>query len=104
MPLSLSASIRRENPSVSSRSASGVLALMPCTAASAMGVLPDCFLPSLCPFSSIQIVGVFGDVLGEAERVIAYQSFGAQRVARLQRFDDVHVIADRAVGAVLLAD
>src|SRR5579859_6071954 len=104
MPLSLSASIRRWNPSVSSRSTSGVVALMLCTAASAMGALPEPLLPSFCPFPSIQIVGVFGDVLGEAERVIAHQGLGAQRVARFQRFDDVHVVADRAVGAILLAD
>src|SRR6185312_10074050 len=104
MPFSLSASIRRWNPSVSSRSASGELALTVCTAASAMGVLPEPFLPSLCPFPSIQIIGVLGDMLGKAERMIAHQGLGAQRVAPFQRFDDVHVIADRAVGPVLLAD
>src|SRR5579864_5443359 len=96
MPLSLSASIRRWNPSVSSRSTSGVAALMLCTAASAMAVLPEPLLPSLCPFPSIQIIGVFRYVFREAERVIAHQGLGAQRVARFQRFDDVHVIADRA--------
>ena len=53
---------------------------------------------------SIQIIRVFRDVLGKAERVIAHQLLGARGVARLQRLDDVHVVADRAVGAVLLAD
>ena len=43
-------------------------------------------------------------MLGEPERVIAHQRLGAHRVARFERFDDVHVIADRTIGAVLLAD
>src|ERR1700761_5586848 len=104
MPLSLSASIKRWNPSVSSRSASGELALILCTAASAMGILPKGFAASLCPFPSIQIIGVFGHVFRKAERVIAHQPLGTWRVACFQRFNDMDVIADRAVGAILLAD
>ena len=53
---------------------------------------------------SVQIVGISCHVLGKAERMVTHQFFGAIGVARFQRFDDVHVIADRAIGAVLLDD
>src|SRR5688572_22147019 len=84
----------RLKPSVSSCSAAAGFSL---TAASAMG-------GSLYSSQSIQIVGVFLDVLGEAERVIANQLLGARGVARFERLDDVHVIADRFLDPVLLGD
>src|SRR6516165_2833992 len=36
--------------------------------------------------------------------MVAQKTLGAFGVARLQRLDDPHVIADRAIGAILLAD
>src|SRR5271170_456703 len=98
-PLSLSASMRRWKPSVSSRSGAG--ASVPAgfdvlTAASAMGGLPDVVL--------VEIIGVPGDVVGEPQRMVAHELLGARGVARLDRLDDVHMVADRAVDAVLLAD
>src|SRR6478609_4641522 len=53
---------------------------------------------------SVQIVGVFLDVLGEAERVVAHECLGPLRIAPLERLDDRHMVADRAIGPVLLAD
>ena len=50
------------------------------------------------------MVGVPGDMLGEPQRVIADQILGAFGVARLERLDDVHVIADRPVGPIVVAD
>src|SRR5262245_34047385 len=87
----------RWKPSVSSRSSSAAGFCL--TAASAMGVLPG-FLA----LRSVQIISVTLDVLGKAERVRANELLGARGVARLESLDDVHVVADRAVGAVLLAD
>jgi hypothetical protein len=46
------------------------------------------------PSPSVQIIGVFGDVISETERMVAHQCLGAARVARFQRFDDMHVIAN----------
>jgi hypothetical protein len=34
----------------------------------------------------------------------AHKVLGSHRIARLQRLDDVHMVADRAIGAVVLAD
>src|ERR1700674_846367 len=99
-PLSLSASMTRWKPSVSSRSGSvAVSGLAVLTAASAMGRLPRFY--ASC---SIEMIGVAGDVLGEAERVIAHQILVALGVARLDRLDDVHMVADRPIGTVFLAD
>src|ERR1051326_4584618 len=95
-PLSFSASIRRLKPSVISRSASAATGFS-FTAASAMGNLPQLFL------KSIQIVGVFLDVLGEAERVIADQVLGTLGVARFERLDDVHVVTDRPLDSIFFA-
>src|SRR4051794_11479095 len=53
---------------------------------------------------SIQIIRVFSHMLGQAERVVADEILGTLGVARFERLDDVDVIADRAVHAVLLAD
>src|SRR4051812_9657107 len=108
MPLSLSASMMRWKPSVISRSASP--AGFSCTAASDI-VLSRKFgsraFAMRCPpipERSVQVVGVFRHVLGQTKRMRAHQFLGAGGVARLQRLDDVHVIVDGAVGAILLAD
>src|ERR1700754_2899602 len=84
----------RWKPSVSSCSAasSGFFA----TAASAM-------CNSLWK-NSIQIVGVFPHMLGKTERVIADKLLGARGIACLERFDDVHVVEDRPLNAILLDD
>src|SRR5260221_5477130 len=91
----------RWKPSVSSRSAScaAVSAGLGFTAASAMRNPPSKLFSA-----SVQIVGVFLDVLGQAERVVAHEVLGALGVARLERLDDGQMVADRAIGAVLLAD
>src|SRR5437870_3092190 len=123
----------RWKPSVSSRSSCAPVAGFSFTAASAMFSLPlFSSLPSLTrqsplplslprlggwrggmdarvtpahdDFPSVQIISVLRHMLCQTERVIAHKVFGALGVARLQRFDDVHVIADRAVDAILLAD
>src|SRR5690242_15479693 len=92
MPFSFMASMMRLKPSVSSSlSVSGFLSV----AASAMAFSPE---------KSVQIVDVLGDVLGEAERMLAHQILRALRLARLEGLDDGHVVVDRAVGAVVLAD
>src|SRR5882672_733092 len=107
MPLSLSASMMRWKPSVISRSASP--AGLRCTAASDI-VLSRNFRSRVClarcqPIPVlVQVVGVFCDVLGKAKRVRAHQLLGARGFARLQRLDDVHMIVNRAVGAILLAN
>src|ERR1700722_16231836 len=98
-PLSLSASMTRWKPSVSSRSGAG--ASVPAgfdvlTAASAMGGLPDVFL--------VEVIGMPGDVIGEPERMVAHELLGTRSIARFDRLDDVHMVADRAVDAVFLAD
>src|ERR1700722_17969461 len=98
-PLSLSASMTRWKPSVNSRSGAGASApagFDVLTAASAMGGLPDVVL--------VEIIGMPGDVVDEPERMVAHELLGARSIARLDRLDDVHMVADRAVGAVLLAD
>src|SRR5215510_10285718 len=108
MPLSLSASMMRWNPSVISRSASPEG--FSCTAASdivfSRGSLrrASCSRAVVRSWRSVQVVGVFRHMLGKAERMRAYQLLGAGGVTRLQRLDDVHVVVDRAVGTVLLAD
>src|SRR5438093_1688697 len=108
MPLSLSASMMRWKPSVISRSASPEG--FSCAAASDIVLSRGSLRRASCSRAvdrscgSVQVVGVFRYVLGEAERMRAYQLLGASGVARLQRLDDMHVVVDRAVGAVLLAD
>src|SRR6185369_444799 len=90
MPFSFIASMMRLKPSVSSCSSAGFAS----AAASAM----------VSSRKSVQIIDVPGDMLGQAERMLADQVFGALGVACLERLDDVHVIVDRAVGPVVLAD
>src|SRR5260370_11369175 len=101
MPLSLSASMTRWKPSVSSRSAScaAVSAGLGFTAASAMGNPPSKLFSV-----SVQIGGAFLDVLGQAEGVVAHEVLGALGVARLERLDDAQIVADRAFAAVPLAE
>src|SRR5689334_4592882 len=53
---------------------------------------------------SVQIVGIAFDVLGKTERMVPHKFFRAARVARFQGFDNVHVVADRAIRPVLLDD
>ena len=43
-------------------------------------------------------------MIRQPQRVIADQCPGAIRVALFQRLNDVHVIPDRPIGAILLAD
>src|SRR5690242_1395613 len=57
-----------------------------------------------CGIRSVQIIGKARHMVGEAERVVTDQILGAVGGARLDRLDDRHVILDRTVGAVLLAD
>src|SRR5215213_5994363 len=51
----------------------------------------------------IQELPVLLDVRGKAERMLADEALGAFDVAGLERRDDLHVVLDRAPGAVLLA-
>src|ERR1051326_4434360 len=97
IPLSLSASMTRGKPSVNSRSVSA--AGFSWVAVWAMG------LPSgLFAVPSVEIIGMPGDVFGEPKRMLAHQVLGALGVARLERLDDVHVVADRAGRTAVLAD
>src|SRR5215475_3688473 len=98
MPLSLSASMTSWKPSVNSRSA--------WAAGSAVFIAASAIETSLMPFLYLlaEIVSVLGHVLGEPQRVIAHQSLGPAGIARLDRPNDVHVVADRAVRAVAFAD
>src|SRR5689334_14487918 len=93
MPFSFNASMIRLKPSVSSSSGPAAL-----RAASAMVSLQK------FSFLLVEIVGVLGDVVGKAERVLTNECFGPRRVAGFDRFNDVQVIVDRTVGAVLLHD
>src|SRR5258708_13670463 len=107
MPLSLSASMTRWKPSVSSCSASAafVVSRFSFTTASAMGVslkmVVSCVQSNSC---LVQVVRVFRDMVGQAERVGAHQVLRTRGIARFERLDDVHVVADRAIRAILLAD
>ena len=49
-------------------------------------------------------MGVLVDMGGKPEGVFADEAFGQFGVAFLERFDDVHVIDDRAAGAVVFCD
>src|SRR6267154_885738 len=85
----------RWKPSVSSCCGSALFASTLC----AVAVIP---LPP--NMSLIEIGGMTRDMLGKAERMAAHKVFGACRVARFDRLDDVHVVADRAGGAIALSD
>src|SRR5262249_13205298 len=53
---------------------------------------------------SIQVVDRALRVVGEVQRVVADEAVGDLAVAGLERFDDVHVVDDRALGPVVVAD
>src|SRR3954447_4184451 len=53
---------------------------------------------------SIEVVDRVLDVVGQVQCVISDQALGEVAVPRLERFDEVHVVADRALGPVVLAD
>src|SRR5262245_61578312 len=118
MPLSLSASMRRWKPSVSSRSPAAAAA--PLCAGTAISLPPGrSLLLSPCPpldlsrhdypakistgaadQSSIQI-HVAIDVLAQPQRVLAYKTLGSLGVARLERRNDLLVAANRPLAASL---
>src|SRR3954449_506714 len=53
---------------------------------------------------SIEVVDRVFHVVGQVQCVVSDQALGEIAVASLERFDDVHVIDDRALGPVVLAD
>src|ERR1700754_3497133 len=53
---------------------------------------------------SIQVVDRALHVVGQVQGVVTDEPLGELRVAGLERLDDVHVIDDRALGALVLAD
>src|SRR3954469_6409087 len=114
-PLSLSASMIRWKPSVSS--GSWLVATSAVFSPSASGVASgfcrsfravSAIVPSrsgFCCSGSISVeVDVLLDVLAEPQRVLADEALGERRVAPLQGLDDRHVVADRALGAVVVED
>src|SRR5579862_3165052 len=96
-PLSLSASMTRWKPSVSSCVSSaaafaGSLSVVACVIGRVLS------LRSFRP--SVQKIAVLLDMGGEIECVLAVEALGELGVAPLQRLDDLHVIGDRAGRAV----
>src|SRR3954453_67530 len=53
---------------------------------------------------SIEVVGRVLHVVGQVQCVISDQALGELAVAALERLDDVHVVDDRALGPIVLAD
>src|SRR3954452_10686636 len=53
---------------------------------------------------SIEVVDRVLDVVGQVQGVVTDQALGELAVAGLERLDDVHVVDDRALGPVVLAD
>src|SRR3954453_18809877 len=53
---------------------------------------------------SIEVVDRVLDMVGQVQCVVSDQALGELAVAGLERFDDVHVVDDRALGPVVLAD
>src|SRR3954471_7107944 len=53
---------------------------------------------------SIEMVDRVLHVVGQVQGVVSDQALGELAVAGLERFDDVHVVDDRALGPVVLAD
>src|SRR4051795_4493076 len=53
---------------------------------------------------SIEVVDRVLHMVGQVQCVVSDQALGELAVAGLERFDDVHVVDDRALGAVVLAD
>src|SRR5713101_10155224 len=112
MPLSLSASMRRSKPSVSSCSA--LFASMPCTVAG-IPLLPDRLLMRTTSSSSKsspkeglwlakEFMSVGFDIGGKAERVIACTLFRKLGITLFERLDDRHMLGQRHRGAVHPAD
>src|ERR1700757_4612069 len=54
--------------------------------------------------TSVQMIGVARDMLGKAERVLAHQGLGPLGLTPFEGLDDVRMVADRPIGAVVLAD
>src|SRR6185312_11162322 len=54
--------------------------------------------------TSVQIICSPRYVVSQAESVVAYQLLGSRGVAGFQRLDDGHVVADRALEAIVLDD
>src|SRR3954470_2512654 len=54
--------------------------------------------------SSVQVLDRPIDVPGQVERVVAHQALSELGVTRLDRFDDLPVIDDRALGAAIVSD
>src|SRR5258705_4825818 len=110
MPLSLSASMTRWNPSVSSCCASALVTSMLCTVAG-IPLLPDRLLMRTSSSSSKsspkqglwlakEFLSVGFDIGGKAERVIARPLFRKLGITLFERFDDCHVLGQRYCGAV----
>src|SRR4051794_14317103 len=53
---------------------------------------------------SVQVVDRALDMAGQVQCVVANEPLGELAVASLERLDDVHVVDDRALGPVVLAD
>src|SRR3954471_12941220 len=53
---------------------------------------------------SIEVVDRVVHVVGQVQGVVSDQTLGELAVAGLERLDDVHVVDDRALGPVVLAD
>src|ERR1700688_2577503 len=51
-----------------------------------------------------EVVVVCVDVRSQRERMVAHEPFRELDVARFERFDDLHVIDDRSLEAVILTD
>ena len=74
-------------------------------AAVTSALLPRSCRVRLCPRTRLSVHGRRPlDVVGQIERVVADQALGELGVAGLERLDDVHVVDDRALGAIVLAD
>src|SRR5438132_525797 len=100
MPLSLSASMMRWKPSVSSCSVPGASDL---TAAFSMGVVSLIFwfgrvARLLGEQLRKQLLAVRLDVSRKTQRVVARALFGELGVARLQRLDDGEMLGQRDCG------
>jgi phosphatidylglycerophosphatase A len=50
----------------------------------------------------VKVVAVLLDVAGEVQLMFTAQAGGCVGIAPLQVFDDVHMVADRLLGAVLV--
>src|SRR3712207_2952480 len=53
---------------------------------------------------SVEVVDRVLHVVGQPQCVVSDQALGELGVPRLERLDDVHVVDDRALGPIVLAD